>query len=126
MPAFLMQIANSFLNIVLNSRLAIYGGDLAISTVGIISSVQTLMQMPLSGISQGQQPIVSYNLGAKLYHRCKETLKYTVIASSLIACIGFICIQLFPEFIISCFNDEQEIIELGKNVIRIWFIWYQF
>ena len=122
MPAFLMQMSNSFLNIVLNSRLAICGGDLAISTVGIISSVQTLMQMPLSGISQGQQPIVSFNLGAKLYHRCKETLKYTVIASTIIACTGFMVIQIFPEMIITCFNKEIEIIELGRNVIRIWFI----
>ena len=58
-----------------------YGGDTAISTVGIITSVQTLMLMPLIGMTQGQQPIISYNFGAKRVDRVKETLKYTIIAS---------------------------------------------
>ena len=99
-----------------------YGGDLAISTVGIITSVQTLMLMPLTGMTQGQQPIISYNYGAKNYHRVKETLKYTIIGSSILSCLGFLVIQLFPSMIISIFNQEPAIIELGNSALRIWFI----
>ena len=65
LPAFLMQLSTSLLNIVINGTLGIYGGDLAISTVGIITSVQTLMLMPLTGMTQGQQPIISYNYWSK-------------------------------------------------------------
>lgn len=121
-PAFLMQMSTSILNIVINSTLGIYGGDTAISTVGIITSVQTLMLMPLTGMTQGQQPIISYNFGAKRYDRVKQTLKYTVIAATIISSIGFLCIQLFPGFIISMFNSEKQIIDLGQIALRIWFI----
>ena len=122
LPAFLMQLSSSLLNIVINSTLGVYGGDTAISTVGIITSVQTLMLMPLTGMTQGQQPIISFNFGAKQYHRVKETLKYTIIGSTIIATVGFLAIQLFPATIISMFNQESQIIDLGTNALRIWFI----
>lgn len=121
-PAFLMQMSTSLLNIVINGTLGKYGGDTAISTVGIVTSIQTLMLMPLTGMTQGQQPIMSYNFGAKRYDRVKETLKYTIIGSTIIAFIGFSVIELFPQAIISMFNNEQEIIKLGKVVLRIWFL----
>lgn len=122
LPAFLMQMSTSLLNIVINGTLGTYGGDVAISTVGIITSVQTLMLMPLTGMTQGQQPIVSYNFGAKRFDRVKETLKYTIIGSSIIAVIGFLGIEFFPDYIISAFNQEKDIIDLGSNALRIWFI----
>ena len=122
LPAFLMQMSTSVLNIVINGTLGTYGGDTAISTVGIITSVQTLMLMPLTGMTQGQQPIISYNFGAKCYHRVKETLKYTIIGASLIAVAGFLAIELFPALIISMFNQEAEIIHLGSTALRIWFL----
>jgi putative MATE family efflux protein len=121
-PAFLMQLSSSLLNIVINSTLSIYGGDTAISTVGIITSVQTLMLMPLTGMTQGQQPIISYNYGAKCYDRVKGTLKYTIIGATILSMFGFIIIQLFPSFIIEMFNQETEIIKLGSWALRVWFI----
>lgn len=105
-PAFLMQLSTSLLNIVINGTLGTYGGDTAISTIGIITSVQTLMLMPLTGMTQGQQPIMSYNYGAKCYERVKETLRYTIIGSTIIALSGFCIIELFPQTIISMFNQE--------------------
>lgn len=122
LPAFLMQMSSSLLNIVINATLGEYGGDIAISTVGIITSVQTLMLMPLTGMTQGQQPIISYNFGAKQYHRVKETLKYTIIGATILSTIGFIGIQLFPQYIISSFNQEPQIISLGSRALRIWFM----
>lgn len=121
-PAFLLQMASSVLNVVINSTLSIYGGDIAVSTVGIITSVQTLVLMPLTGITHGQQPIISYNYGAKQYDRVKETLRYTIIGATTLAILCFIIIQCFPGFIISLFNSEEEIISLGTRSIRIWFI----
>ncbi len=121
-PAFLMQLSTSILNIVINGTISSYGGDSAVSTVGIITSVQTLMLMPLTGMTHGQQPIISYNFGAHQYDRMKETLKYTVIGSTVIATVGFLLIQLFSPFIISMFNQEKEIIELGSYSLRIWFV----
>lgn len=121
-PAFLMQIANSVLNIILNGTLGKYGGDIAISTVGIITSFQTICQMPLVGLMQGQQPLISYNFGAVKYNRVKETLKYAIIGGTVIAVIGFLIVEVFPETIIRMFNSEKDVVALGTKAIRIWFI----
>lgn len=121
-PAFLMQMANSVLNFILNSTLGKYGGDIAISTVGIITSFQTICQMPLTGLMQGQQPLISYNYGADKPKRLLETLKYAMIGGTMIALLGFIAVECFPETIIRMFNSESAVIELGTRAIRIWFI----
>lgn len=121
-PAFLMQMANSILNFILNSTLGTYGGDIAISTVGIITSFQTICQMPLTGLMQGQQPLISYNFGAVKYDRVKETLKYAIIGGTIIGLAGFLAVQLFPATIIRLFNSETEVVELGTTAIRIWFM----
>lgn len=121
-PAFLMQMANSVLNFILNSILGRYGGDIAISAVGIITSFQTICQMPLTGLMQGQQPLISYNFGAGKDIRVKETLKYAIIGGTIIATIGFLAVELFPETIIRMFNSETEVVRLGTKAIRIWFI----
>lgn len=121
-PAFLMQMANSVLNFILNSSLGTYGGDIAISAVGIITSFQTICQMPLTGLMQGQQPLISYNFGAQKIDRVKETLKYSIIGGTIIALLGFLAVELFPKTIILMFNNEPEVVELGTKAIRIWFI----
>lgn len=120
-PAFLMQMANSVLNFILNSSLGTYGGDVAISAVGIITSFQTICQMPLTGLMQGQQPLISYNYGAQKIDRVKETLKYSIIGGTIIALLGFLAVELFPKTIILMFNNEPEVVELGTRAIRIWF-----
>lgn len=121
-PAFLMQMANSVLNFILNGTLGRYGGDIAISAVGIITSFQTICQMPLTGLMQGQQPLISYNFGAVKYNRVKETLKYAVAGGTIIAVIGFLAVEIFPETIIKMFNREMDVVALGTRAIRIWFI----
>ncbi|WP_297671553.1 MATE family efflux transporter [Thomasclavelia sp.] len=120
-PAFLMQMANSILNFILNSNLGKYGGDVAISTVGIITSFQTICQMPLIGLMQGQQPLISYNYGANKPSRVIETLKYAIIGGTIISLAGFLAVQLLPDIIIRMFNNEAEVIALGTKAIRIWF-----
>lgn len=121
-PAFLMQMANSVLNFILNSSLGKYGGDIAISAVGIITSFQTICQMPLTGLMQGQQPLISYNYGANKPKRVIETLKYSIIGGTIIAMIGFLAVEFFPETIIRMFNHEAAVVTLGTKAIRIWFI----
>ena len=122
LPIFFMQMANSVLNIILNGTLAAYGGDIAVSTVGVVTSFQTILLMPLTGLCQGQQSLVSYNFGAKKMQRVKETLKFSVIGATIFAGIGFICVQFFPNIIINMFSQEPEIMELGTSAIRIWFM----
>ena len=119
-PMFLLQISNSILNIVLNGTVGKYGGDIALSTVGIITSFQTILLMPITGLAQGQQPLISYNFGAMRMDRVKETLRYAVIGGLIISLIGFICVMFFPRIIISMFNGEPEILTMGTKALRTW------
>ncbi|MBM6614331.1 MATE family efflux transporter [Desemzia sp. RIT804] len=119
-PAFMLQIANSVLNIILNNTLVNYGGDVAVSVAGIITSAVTLIVMFVSGLIQGMQPITSYNYGARNGDRVKEVLKVGSIIGGVITTVGFLVIQLFPEFVVMLFNQEPAVVELGVPAIRIW------
>lgn len=121
-PMFLMQFSNSILNIVLNGTVGKYGGDIGLSVVGVITSFQTILLMPVTGLSQGQQPLISFNFGAKQIERVKETLKYAVIGATIIAGTGFIVVQLFPQTIISMFNKDTDLLTLGATALRTWFL----
>ncbi len=120
-PAFMIHLANSALNIVLNANLAFYGGDIAVSAMGIINSIQTFMLMPITGITQGAQPIIGYNYGARSEQRVKETLKWAVLSASAIALFGYLVTRFFPGQLIALFNRSVDLIAFGSNAIIIWF-----
>ncbi len=122
LPSFFNQISTSIINLVLNNRLGAFGGDIAISTMGAVTSIQQLMIMPIVGINHGSQPIIGYNRGAMLYHRIKETLIKAITAATLIVVFGFLVTRLFPREIIRMFGKERSFIELGAKFIRVWFM----
>lgn len=117
---FAFQLASSLLNIVLNHALLRHGGNLAISAVGIAISVNTLILMPLLGISQGAQPLIGYNHGAKKFTTAIHTLKMAMNWGMLITTVGFILIEVFAVQIASVFNSQDTaLIILSARVLRI-------
>lgn len=122
LPGFLLQLANSLLNVILNRNLFIYGGDIAVSGMGIVNSLQTLLLMPLIGIKQGVQPIISFNFGAKKYDRVKSAVNLALIAATFIVVIGYTITRLFPEQLIGLFNREPELLEFGSFAVQAWFL----
>jgi putative MATE family efflux protein len=122
LPGFSLQIASSLLNLVLNKNLQQYGGDIAVSGMGVINSVQTMIIMPIIGLNQGVQPIISFNFGAEKYDRVKSAAKLAVKAATITISIGFIITRLFPLQIISMFNREPELLKFGSSAIFAWFL----
>ncbi|MBU3174692.1 MATE family efflux transporter [Clostridium estertheticum] len=117
---FSMQIASSLVAILYNKGLYTYGGNLAIAAMGILNSISMLIFMPIVGISQGIQPIIGYNYGAKLYDRVFKILKLAIIFGTCIAVIGFIVVQLFANQLITIFvGNNPELIKLGAHGLRI-------
>lgn len=116
---FAMQIAGSFVNVVLNNSLQVYGGDLALGASGIIASFGMLLVMLVMGITQGMQPIVGFNYGAGLQDRVVRTLRLVIITATCIMGAGWICSLLFPEFIVRGFTNDPELIALAANGLRI-------
>ncbi|MGL4382202.1 MAG: MATE family efflux transporter [Bacilli bacterium] len=118
LPAFIVQIATSILNIVLNKTLFEYGGDNAIASMGIINSVQTLMLMPIIGINQGSLPIIGFNYGALNYERIKKTVLYSAFLATIMATTGYLLVRLFPTQIISLFSKDPIIINQTKVMFK--------
>lgn len=122
LPGFLLQLANSLLNAILNNNLYKYGGDTAVSGMGIINSLKILLLMPVIGLKQGVQPIISFNYGARKYERVKKAVKIAIIVSTSISVTGYIITRIFPEQLIELFNRDPELIDFGSSAIIAWFM----
>lgn len=122
LPGFSISFANSLMNAILNKSLLIYGGDIAVSGMGIINSLRAILLMPLMGIRQGVQPIISFNFGAGKYDRVKTATKLAIIAATGIVVTGYTITRLFPVQLISMFNREPELVEFGRHALITWFL----
>lgn len=120
MSPFTIQLAASLITVTLNKSLAQYGGDVAIGAMALINSMAVLILMPIFGITQGAQPIIGYNYGARNIKQIKTTLKYAVMASTCISSAGFALIELFPVQIVRLFNtSDTELISVGSRGLSI-------
>ena len=119
-PPFAMQIAASVMNVLLNRQLERYGGDLAISVMGIIYTVALMICMPVFGLNQGAQPIIGYNYGARQFDRVKLALQTVILAASAVTALGFLLAMLFPSQLIRMFDPrDAALLALGGHAIRI-------
>ncbi len=119
---FAMQIANSIQQTILNKTLLTYGGDMALSALGIIMSVATLLLMPLLGVSQGAQPLIGYNYGARQYSRVKETLKKAIIAGTCIGLVFYLAIHIWPAQIVALFSkDNPTLTQMTSQAMLVYF-----
>jgi putative MATE family efflux protein len=116
---FSMQLAASFVIILVNATLIHYGGDLAIGAFGIINSINTLIIMIIIGLNQGTQPIIGYNFGAKLYDRMFRTLKYAVMIATGLTTIGFITGTFLPAAMAALFTRDIELQAIATKALRI-------
>lgn len=118
---FIMQSTESLVSITLNSSLQLYGGDLYVGTMTIMSSVSQLIVIPMHGITNGVQPIISYNYGASNLERVKKTFKIL----TMICFTGYFVLAglavVKPEFYAVLFTKNQELIELTCEMMPIFF-----
>ncbi len=119
---FMMQLASSTVNAILNSQLTKFGGDIAISAMGIVNSISTIILMPIFGINQGSQPIIGFNYGAKQYDRVKQTFIYAVMAATTLVTLWYAAIRLFPAQLVTLFaKGDLELINLSVDGLKIFF-----
>ena len=117
---FVFQLSSAVLNVILNHALLKYGGSLAISAMGVALSVNTIVIMPTMGISQGAQPLIGYNHGARKYKTSIQTLKMALRWSMLVTTTGFILLEIFARPVAAIFNGtDTALIDMAGRVIRI-------
>ena len=120
MAPFIMMSTESLLVLCFNSSLLKYGGDLAVGCMTIATSIMQFALLPLQGITQGGQPIISFNYGAKDMMRVKKGFKYQTIACVVYGTILWAIAQLLPGALISMFTNDPELLEVGRNMLRIY------
>lgn len=121
MAPFIMQSTESLVLISLNTQLAKYGGDLAIGAMTIMSSIMQMVMLPMSGLTQGAQPIISYNYGAKNMDRVKKAFKLCLISCLVYSTTVWLILMISPEMIVRIFNSDPRLLEITSSSIKIYF-----
>nr|WP_296010841.1 MATE family efflux transporter [uncultured Blautia sp.] len=117
---FVMQSSESIISICFNSSLLKYGGDIAVGAMTILTSVMQFAMLPLQGLGQGAQPIISYNYGARKKDRVKGAFKLLLKSSMVYAALLWIAVMLFPQLFAGMFTSDPALLEFTKTALRIY------
>lgn len=117
---FVMVSTESLLSISFSSSLARYGGDLAVGAMTVITSVSQLCGMPLSGVCQGGQPVMSYNFGARKPERVKEAFRFQFAVCVGYAGLFWLVMMLIPGVVARMFTTDTELIDYTVWAMRIY------
>ena len=117
---FVMVATESLLSISFNSSLSRYGGDLAVGAMTILTSVSQLVTMPMQGICQGAQPIISYNYGAGNKDRVKKAFYLELSVCAGYATLFWIICMIAPQIFAQIFTPDHELVEYTAWAMRIY------
>lgn len=117
---FIMQASESVISVCFNSSLAKYGGDIAVGAMTILSSVMQFALLPLQGISQGAQPILSYNFGAKNVERVKKTYRVLLVVCLSYSVLIWAFVMGFPRVFAGIFTPDEALLAFTGRALRIY------
>jgi len=117
---FIMQSSESVISVCFNSSLLKYGGDIAVGAMTILTSVMQFAMLPMQGIAQGAQPILSYNYGAKNADRIKKTFQLLLISCLTYSFVIWGAIILFPQMFAGIFTPDTSLIGFTATALRIY------
>ena len=118
---FVMQSTESLLTVTFNVSLQQYGGDLAVGAMTILTSVAQMVQMPLMGLAQGAQPIMSFNDGAGRPGRMTQAVNYNLLIACVFSFGVWGLVQLAPHIVAQLFNRNAALVDMTAWALRIYF-----
>lgn len=120
LATFIMQSSESIISVCFNSSLLKYGGDIAVGAMTILTSVMQFAMLPLQGLGQGAQPIISYNYGAKNVDRVKHAFRLLLTVSLSYATLLWLGIMLFPQAFAALFTSDTALLTFTGTALRIY------
>ena len=117
---FIMQSTESLITVCFNSSLLKYGGDVAVGAMTVLSSIMQFAMMPLQGLTQGAQPIISYNYGAQKPERVRRAFRVLLMACLTYSLLLWALVQLFPQLFALMFTSDQELVDYAAWALRIY------
>ena len=116
---FIMQSTESLLSVVLNTSLLKYGGDVAVGAYTVIASIMQVINLPLQGLTQGAQPITSFNYGAGNMDRVRKSVRLLLTCCLTYSCLFWLCMMLIPQVFIGIFSSDPELMDTAVWAARI-------
>ena len=126
MAGFIMQGTNALVQIVGNTTLKIYGGDLYVGIMTVLNSVREILSLPVSGLTSGAQPVLGYNYGAKRFERVCQGIRFMSVIGILYTLLAWLAVIMGPRFLLSVFTEDPAMLEAGVRAIRIYFFGFFF
>ncbi len=126
LSGFMQQATNFVVQIVCNATLQNYGGDLYVGIMTIVNSVREIVQLPVMGISNGAQPVLGFNYGAKENGRVKEGIRFMSIVGIVYTAVMWLVIELLPGVFLRIFSTDAAMIEFGVRAMRLYFMGFVF
>ena len=118
---FIMQSSESVISVCFNASLLKYGGDIAVGSMTILTSVMQFAMLPPQGVAQGAQPILSFNYGAKNADRVKKTYKLLLISCLVYSVTIWAAVMAFPKAFVSLFTPDKALATFASKALRIYF-----
>ena len=117
---FIMQSSESVISVCFNSSLLKYGGDLAVGAMTILTSVMQFAMLPLQGLGQGAQPIISYNYGAGNKERVKGAFWLLLKCSMFYSVLFWAVVMLFPQMFVGMFTSDAVLAAFTRDALKIY------
>ena len=117
---FIMQASESIISVCFNSSLLKYGGDIAVGAMTILTSVMQFAMLPLQGLGQGAQPIMSYNYGAKNNDRVRKTFRLLLKVSFGYSIVLWAIVMLLPQMFAMMFTSDNALLSFTSQALRIY------
>lgn len=126
LPGFVMQGTNSLVQIVCNNQLQAFGGDLYVGVMTVLTSVREILSLPVMGVSNGAQPVLGFNYGAKENGRVKEGIRFTSVIGIAYTLLAWVVVMLIPRQMMGIFTSDGAIVETGAQMLKIYFFGFFF
>ena len=126
MANFIVNFTNSLVQVVCNRQLQVYGGDLYVGVMTVLTSVRDVATMVVHGITSGAQPVISFNYGAGLKARVKRGIRFMTVVCIVYTCIVWILTLAFPEVFICMFNAEPDLVAAAVPSMHLYFFGFCF
>ena len=123
---FIMAGTNCLVQIVCNSTLQSYGGDIYVGIMTVTNSVREIFNLPISGIISGSQPVISFNFGAKAYDRVKSGIRFNTFVGAAYTMFAWLLVVLFPQFWFGMFSDDLQMMDVGVGMLKLYFFGFVF
>ena len=125
-PGFIMAGTNCLVQVTCNATLKRYGGDTYIGIMTVINSVREIFSLPVTGLTHGAQPVISFNYGAREYRRVRNGISFMTAVGALFTAVCWALVLMFPETLLRLFTTDETLVTLGVKSMNIYFFGFVF